>query len=444
MENENWNKICAHLSKEISQDDFEMWIRPIELISFTESELIVSVQNSFFRDNILNRFKTKIESAIKKLFKLKVYIEVRIAKNSNTKTNHTSKKHKTAKVETTKQNKTSEVKYSFKNFITGPNNELAYAAAKRISNSPGEQYNPFFYYGNTGLGKTHLLQAISYEAKKKNADLNIIYVTSEKFLDEFVNAIQKKRVNQFRAKYRPADILLIDDVHFYEGKDGIQNELFNTFNLLIHSKKQMVFTSDRPPKELRGVEERLIGRFSQGLVADIKPPLFETRKAILKQKMVDKKIKIEPDVLTFLAENITTNVRTLEGAVEKIELLQNLKNRLLNVEEVRTQLEDVLDIGNIKKLITGPDILREIADYYSISVGDLKSKSRKKNIAKPRQMGMYLMRELTSLSLIEIGYEFGGRNHATVVHACSNISGELKSKPSLRTDYEQLYKRLSK
>ncbi len=443
MENQKWNQITANIEKDISPDDFELWIQPIKIVSFTEKEPILSVSDSFHRDTVLDRYKSKIVNSLKKLFKLELVIEILINNEKIESVAEPVKKRRDTKV-SSKFIDTLDEKFIFKNFVTGPNNELAYAAAKRISITPGEQYNPFFIYGNTGLGKTHILQAIGHEALTKNHDLQVIYITSEHFLDEFVYSIQKKRMRAFRNKYRKADILLLDDVQFYEGKDQIQNELFHTFNLLIQSKKQMVFTSDRPPRELKGLEDRLISRFNRGLLADIKPPRYEVRKAILKQKMLLLKIKIDNNVIDFLAENITSNVRTLEGAINKIQILQDHKNRKVTLDEVKIQLEDILDIGSLKKVITSHEIQREIADYYNISVGDLKSKSRKKNIAKPRQMAMFLMCELTSLSRQQIGYEFGGRDHSTVTYARDTIEKEIKNDISSRNDYEQLYKRLTK
>jgi len=449
MENENWIIIKENLRNEINNDDFDLWIKPINVISFSEKELILSVPDSFFRDKVIERFKKKIENCIKKQFKISPYIDIKIG-NGNllfSDENNDSKKRKNVinKSNTlpSQNQDLIDKKFSFGNFVVGQNNELAYAAAKRISASPGEQYNPFFYYGSTGLGKTHLLKAIQYECNEKHPHLNIIYVTSEHFLDEFVNSIQKNKVRAFRDKYRKADVLLIDDVHFYENKDQIQNELFNTFNLLIQSNKQMVFTSDRSQKELKGIEERLISRFSQGLTADIKPPGLETRQAIIIKKMNEYKVKISNDIIYFLAENITSNVRKLEGAVQKIGILHDLKGEL-TIEDIKVQLEDLLDIGSIKKILTPHEIIKEVADYYNISIGDLKSKTRKNNVVQPRQMAMYLMRGLTSFSVIQIGYEFGGRDHSTVCYSCDTIEKKIKEDMSTRNDYEQLYKRLSR
>jgi chromosomal replication initiator protein len=426
-----------------------MYIKPLNVVSFTEEEIVLNVPNAFLRDRVIDRYKKRIETLIREIFNLQVYIDIKADKNSLQPellpSGNQNKQNVKIENKTDSKSLSLDNKFTFAKFVPGPSNELAYYAAKRISVAPGQQYNPFFYYGNTGLGKTHLLQAIGNEALSKNNDLNVIYITSEQFLDEFVYSISKgeNRIRKFRTKYRQADILLLDDVHFFEGKDETQNELFNTFNLLFQNNKQMVFTSDRPPKELKGLKERMIARFSQGLLADIKPPGFEERKAILKQKIKDEKVKINPDVINFIAEKITSDVRNLEGAINKIRLLQDLKNTKLNVDEVKIHLEDMLDI--VKKNITTHEIVKAVTEYYGISVADIRGKTRKKNIAKPRQMAMYLMRKLINqISVIQIGFEFGGRNHSTVSYAYETMDNEIKENISTRNDYEQIYNRLLK
>lgn len=447
MQNEKWNKVLDQLKQDISENDFDMFLKPLSLISFTETELIINVKNAYIRDKIIEKYKKKIEKTIKKMYNIDIYISFKMdnvlelfnEKENNPQGIPVELKQKAGK---SKNYNNLEKKFTFSNFVTGPSNELAYAAGKRICSAPGQQYNPFFYYGPTGLGKTHLLHAIGREALEINPSIKVIYVTSETFLDEYVNSLAKTTVGEFRNKYRSADFLLVDDIHFFEGKPGIQDELFNTFNLLYMAQKQMVFTSDRSIKELKGIQERLVHRFAQGLAADIKPPGYEERKAILNQKVKDGKVKIDPQVLDFIAQKVSSNVRNLEGAINKIKLIQELKDRLLTVEDAKVCLDDVLDTN--KNIVTPDQILRESADYYKISLSELKGKTRRKNVAKPRQMAMYLMRELTKLSFIQVGLEFGGRDHSTVYHACQCIEKELTENLSTRNDYELLYNRLMK
>ncbi len=441
MKNENWIKVTEKIKENIDNDDYNMYISPVELISFTQEELILGVNSTFMRDRIIEKFEKKIKKNIKNIFNIDVSVTYKTFENKQQEISFDQKESAKTKQKSNRK-KYLDDKFIFTRFVPGPSNELAYAAAKRISVDPGNQYNPFFYYGNTGLGKTHLLQAIGHAVLDKNEDMVVIYVTSEKFLDEYVSAIQRGKVDVFRKKYRKVDVLLIDDVHFYEGKPQVQEELFNTFNLLFQSNKQMVFTSDRSIKELKGIEQRLITRFSQGIVADIRPPSFEERKAILNQKIKFSGVKIKEEVITFLADKITSNVRSLEGAVNKIKILQEIRNRKLEIEDVKDELEDIFDV--VRKAIPPAEIINQTAMYYELSSKDVKGKKRTKDIAKPRMMAMYLMGKLTDLSYVQIGLEFGGRNHSTVSHACKTIEKEIKDNISTRNDFDQLYNRLIK
>ncbi len=440
MKNENWLKVLEKAKQDIEHDDFEMYLEPVTLISFTENELILGVNSTFMRDKIIEKFEKNIKKNIKNIFDFEVSVTYRIIQNNLLKDE--TKPRKQTATKSSKSLKYLDEKFTFDRFVPGPSNELAYAAAKRISVAPGQQYNPLFIYGNTGLGKTHLLQAVGHAIIDNFSDMEVIYVASEKFLAEFVRAIQDGKVDSFRKKYRRAHTLLIDDIHFYAGKPQVQEELFNTFNLLYQSNKQMVFTADRPIKELKGIEQRLITRFQQGLVADIKLPSFEERKAILKQKIKYSGVKIKEEVVTFLADKITSNVRSLEGAVNKIKILQELKNKKLDIKDVKHELEDMFDV--VRKMILPSEIVNETSVYYKLSSKDIKGKKRTKDIAKPRMMGMYLMSKLTELSYVQIGLEFGGRIHSTVSHACKTMEKEIKEDISMRNDFDQLYNRLIK
>jgi len=321
-------------------------------------------------------------------------------------------------------------RYTFDDFVIGPGNRFAHAAALAVAESPARQYNPLFIYGPVGLGKTHLLQSIAYEMKRRYPDFKILYISSEKFTNQLITAIQTRSTQQFRAKYRTLDLLLIDDVHFIAGKDSTQEEFFNTFNALYDAHKQIVVTSDRPPREIPGLEERLVSRFSWGLVTDIQPPDFETRVAILKKKMEKETVAVPDDVAYFIAGKIKSNIRELEGALIRVVAYCALTRVSLDVKLAQEILKDSFKEEAQKFSIE--EIQKVVADYFQIKVADLRAKKRTLSIVKPRQIAMFLVRELTGYSLPEIGEYFGGKDHTTVLHACNKIGGEKEKDVGMR------------
>jgi chromosomal replication initiator protein len=319
--------------------------------------------------------------------------------------------------------------YTFENFVIGENNSFAANAAYAIAKNPGTAYNPCLIYGGVGLGKTHLIQSIGNAAHLEH-EMKIVYVTAETFTNEFIQAIKDKKNHQFKNKYRTVDILLIDDIHFLQGKNETQEELFHTFNALYDSNKQMVFTCDRPVSELRHLTDRLRSRFERGLNVDLQPPSFETRVAILKRKVEEKQSPISDDVIDVICQNITTNVRDLEAALTKLIAYADLVDREITVTVAKEQLKDVFSNPKHNN-ITVEIIQRVVAEYFALSQGELKGKKRTKAIAFPRQIAMYLVRDLTEYSTTEIGLEFGGRDHTTVMHACQRVESRMKSDPTL-------------
>ncbi|MFA5085755.1 MAG: chromosomal replication initiator protein DnaA, partial [Candidatus Omnitrophota bacterium] len=320
-------------------------------------------------------------------------------------------------------------RYTFDSFVIGPSNRFAHAAASAVCDSPAKAYNPLFIYGGVGLGKTHLMHSIGHKIIQRLPKAKILYISSEEFTNQLIGAIQNRTMIKFREKYRNVDILLIDDIQFIAGKEATQEEFFHTFNTLYDAHKQIVVSSDRPPKEIQSLEERLVSRFEWGLVTDIQPPDFETRMAILKKKSEKETILLPDDVYYFLAEKIKSNIRELEGALIRVVAYAKLIGREISVEMVKEVLKDMIREG--EKKITIDMIQKKVCEYFDIKLSDMKIKKRSRAIAYPRQIAMYLARQLTDYSLPEIGEYFGGRDHTTVMHAYEKIKKDLKEKKGL-------------
>lgn len=332
--------------------------------------------------------------------------------------------------------------YTFENFVVGVGNQLAHAASVAVANAPGKAYNPLFIYGNTGLGKTHLTQAIGNFVQQHMESAKVIYLTTERFMNEFISAIQENRLSSFRRKYRKADVLLIDDIHFLANKERIQEEFFHTFNELFEAQKQIVLCSDRPAGEIAKLESRLVSRFQWGLVCDIQAPDFETRVAILTQKAQAMQLTLTPSMIEFLAQRVTRNVRRMEGALNRIAGCQKLLHMSdLSLNKVEEILYDIFQ-EELASQVTIEDIQRLICDFYHITMADLLGKKRPAAIAFPRQVGMYLCRILTQSSLEEIGIAFGGRDHGTVIHACKTVENILQQEPTTQRTLQFLQQKL--
>ena len=334
-------------------------------------------------------------------------------------------------------------RYSFDRFVVGTNNQLSAAACRAVAESPARMYNPLFIYGGVGLGKTHLMHAIGHVILTREAAKRVAYVTSERFTNELIASIQDGRMADFRRRYREIDLLLIDDVHFLGEKERTQEEFFHTFNALHDAQRQIVMTSDRPPKEIPGLEERLVSRFEWGLVTDIKPPDFETRIAILRKKAEDDQIALHDDVLEFIARNCRSNVRELEGAVIKLLAYSSLTRREITIELAREALGGVLTGGNALVELTADSIRDKVAHGWGVTVDALTSKKRTKNLTVPRQVAMYLMRDMLDLPLVEIGRLFGGRDHSTVIHSIHKVEEDIASDDAFRARVEAVRSELA-
>ncbi|QDO99871.1 chromosomal replication initiator protein DnaA [Thalassotalea sp. PS06] len=332
-------------------------------------------------------------------------------------------------------------KYTFDNFVEGKSNQLARAAASQVADNPGQAYNPLFIYGGTGLGKTHLLHAVGNGILRNKPNAKIAYMHSERFVQDMVKALQNNEIEKFKQYYRSVDALLIDDIQFFANKERTQEEFFHTFNALLEGNQQIILTSDRYPKEITGVEDRLKSRFGWGLTLAIEPPELETRVAILKRKAQESQINLADEVAFFIAKRLRSNVRELEGALNRVIANANFTGRPITIDFVREALRDLLALQD--KLVTIDNIQRTVAEYYKIKVADILSKRRNRSVARPRQIAMALAKELTSHSLPEIGDAFGGRDHTTVLHACRKVKALREESHDIKEDYSNLIRTLS-
>jgi len=429
-----WEKVLEQLKETLSVPAFETWIRPVEFVSESDSEIILKVPSNFVKEMLETKYASLVNTTIKEVAGRDISINIIVEE----------KKPKTPPVVIV-NDITLHKDYTFEEFVVGSGNKLAYAAARAISANPGKVYNPLYIYGKVGLGKTHLLHAIGHELIKNFKDIKIVYTTAEKFTNEVIFAIQNAQSNsdlidRFHKKYRTTDVLLIDDIQFLAGKERTQEEFFHTFNELHNAGKQIVITSDVSPKELSTLEERLRSRFEWGLITDIQPPDFETRVAILKKKAQRENITISDEVLSYIANNIYSNIRELEGALIRLVAKASLLNENITVEFAKEALSDI--IKQAAEPITVDRIKKVVAEYFSVDVESLSDKRRTQNIVLPRQIAMYLTREFTDLSLPQIGEAFGGRDHTTVMHAYAKIKEEAKKTETMRALIDEIVNRL--
>ncbi len=426
-----WQEVHKQMQSSLTEQEYTMWFRNLKYSSSDETTLILSVPSSFFKDQIKHRYLSRIDNLIHELIGNKINIEFVIEK-AKIKNNKSDKKPNIIKITNKKPKKHPSLKleYSFDKFVIGDNNSFAANASIAISRNPGTAYNPCLIYGGVGLGKTHLIQAIGNDAFNNFPADKIVYVSAETFTNEFISSIKERRTHLFKKKYRTVSILLIDDIHILQKKKETQEELFYTFEALYNSNKQMVFTCDRPVSELKEITDRLRNRFERGLNVDLQPPNLETRIAILKKKTEDKNIKIQDDVIELICNNITTNVRDLEAALTKLIAYSELVNKNINIEIAQKQLRDFFASPN-QKNININIVQRVVADYFNLSHNDLRGKKRTKAVAFPRQLAMYLTREMTEFSTTEVGIEFGGRDHTTVMYSCQKIENLVKTDSTL-------------
>lgn len=445
-----WQKCLQCLQEEFPAQQFNTWLRPLQA-EIDGSSLILLAPNRFVVDWVQKNFYERIKELVLQLepgtitmVSIEIGSKAAALPATSTKTEPSPYPQRSKAA----SNKSAEYKSSFldprlkfEHYVQGNSNQLAYAASLQVAERPGEAYNPLFIYGGVGLGKTHLMHAIGNEILKNKPDAKVLYLHSERFVADMVKALQTNAINEFKRFYRSLDALLIDDIQFFAGKDRSQEEFFHTFNALLEGQQQIILTSDRYPKEIEGVEERLKSRFGWGLTVAVEPPELETRVAILVTKAEQTNVELPYEVAFFIAKRIRSNVRELEGALRRVIANSQFTGKQITIEFVQDALRDLLALQD--KLITVDNIQKTVADYYKVKVADLVSKRRSRSIARPRQMAMAMAKELTNHSLPEIGDYFGGRDHTTVIHACKKVKSLVLTENDFEQDYKNLLRILS-
>ncbi len=436
----SWSKITSELKKSLDKDTFQNWIKPIYFESHIDTSLTLSVPTRFLRDWIIKNYASVIKKAYMDQGHSIDKLAVLVKENNKriipgTEVIYEDKDDD----EDTYYDDISaplDPKFTFDNFIVGKPNELAYAAAQRVAQSEVVSFNPLFLYGGVGLGKTHLMHAVAWNIKKRNPKKNVVYLTAEKFMYQFIKALRFKNIMSFKEQFRSVDVLMIDDVQFIIGKDNTQEEFFHTFNTLIDKKRQIIISADKSPADLDGLEDRLKSRLGWGLVADIHPLTYELRLGILQAKAEQKSLPLNHEVMEFLANKITNNVREMEGALNRLAVHASIQESAISVDLVKDVLKDLLRTNSRK--ITIDEIQKKVVEHYNIKLSDMHSPRRSRSVARPRQVAMYLAKSITTRSLPEIGRKFGGRDHTTVIHAIKTIEEIMVNDPNLAEDIELL------
>ncbi|MDP8264881.1 MAG: chromosomal replication initiator protein DnaA [Candidatus Aceula lacicola] len=438
-----WEKAQSSIRSKIGETSHETWFSSLNVKEQDLDTLIIETPDEFFKNWIIEHYLIFIEEALNEQTPKNINLEFEV--NSTILGAKTQKKFSELekRFEEERPAKTGLVdasiitpRFTFDNFVIGSSNRFAHAASFAVAESPAKAYNPLFIYGGVGLGKTHLMQSIANKIRVSNPKTKFCYISSEKFTNGLIDAIRHRSTAQFRQKYRSIDVLLVDDIQFIAGKESTQEEFFHTFNDLHQARKQIVVSSDRPPKNIPNLEDRLSSRFAWGLVADVQPPDFETRVAILKKKIEREPTKVPDEVIFFIAEQIKTNIRELEGALVRVMAYSLLEERTISLDMAKVILKDM--VKETAKLVNVDMIQKIVSDYYNISLHDIRATKRHKNIVLPRQIAMYLSRQLTNLSLPEIGAAFGGKDHTTVLHSCKKIEKEINENNVLKQSMEHL------
>lgn len=447
-----WQAILGHLEVSLSKANFNTWLKNTHIIEKTEDSIVVSVPSTYHRDWIASKYNVEMLRALKSIAPEIKIIRYQIGSTAKPVSQHTQNTTESGGGLASSSAQTLPVaasgtatanlnpRYVFDNFIIGKNSELAHAASLAVAKNPGTQYNPLFIYGGVGLGKTHLMHAVANKLLAENPRAKVLYLTSEKFTNDYINAISTKRMDEFKQHYRTVDMLLIDDIQFLANKEGTQEEFFHTFNELRDKGRQIIITADRMPKEIPAIEARLVSRFEWGMVADVQAPDLETRMAILRTKLAKKGTSIPEEIVYYIAENIQNNVRELEGALNRLLVFQEMENRTITFEQAKNMLQGMMN--NKKKGITVKKIVSLVAEFYNVSSDDLIKQSRRQEYVKPRQIAMFLARNELASSFPSIGEFFGGRDHTTVMHAVEKVQGLLNQKEGFKQEVDLLLDKL--
>lgn len=414
-----WSMILTRLREDLSETTIKTWFDDTTVVALEGNTLVLYCPNDFKRSNIQDRFLTGIEAALKDIFSAD--ITVRLLDEAGLRRYQNQEENKPVSLMESGE-------FTFETFVVGPSNRLACSAARAVADAPGQHYNPLFIYGDSGLGKTHLLYAIAHVIREKSPASKIVYIKGDEFINDFIESVRSGKAGDFRTKYREADLLLVDDIQFVAGKVETQNEFFHTFNTLYESKKQIVLTSDRPPHEMAQLDDRLRTRFEWGLMVDVEPPVLETRVAIIKNKAAQLGFLISDDIADYIASKITANVRQLEGTVKKIKAFHDLEGSDIDRQTVDRAIQDMSRSSEF--IITQETIIKEICRYFRLEEDQIRGQSHSRDCVNARQIAMYLIRRMTSLSLSETGLEFSGRDHTTVLHSIEQVEKKMKTNPS--------------
>lgn len=426
-----WAKVLGHMEARLTPQVVSTWFDDTEILELTDQKLVLYSPSTFRKDIILRRCTGYIKEAMQEIFQMNVEIEVLDETEIEA---YRGRSQKPEFIEFNPQ-------FTFDNFVVGSSNRFAHAAAVSVANNPAETYNPLFIYGPSGLGKTHLLYAIASVVHKNHPSYNIVYIKGDQFTNELIAALQEGRNNEFRNKYRNADLFLVDDIQFIAGKESTQEEFFHTFNSLYECGKQIILTSDRPPKEIKTLEDRLRTRFEWGLLVDVQPPDFETRMAIISRKADSLGLKIPEDVAAFIAGKLKDNVRQLEGVVKRLEAHANLTGAPITILLAENAIQDIMT-EHTPLPVTVDRIIDEVARTYGVTAEDIRGQRRSGQISTARQVAMYVVREITGMTQLKIGQEFGGRDHATVVYALQQVGKAIKTDPRKKETIEDIIKNI--
>jgi chromosomal replication initiator protein len=437
---EIWNNSLSKIEEKVGSSATELWFRPISLSQLKEQQATIDIPNRFFRDWIEDNYPDLIAESIGSILGLSVSVHFRIGEKIDPVVRKMDMKLESRKQRLASKGIYLNPKYTFENFIVGSSNQFAQAAARSVSEGPGKTYNPLFIYGGVGLGKTHLISAVGNAVIDRNPNLAVLYLSSEQFTNEVVSALRHDKMGEFKEKYRNLDILLLDDIHFIANKTATQEEFFYTFNALYEKQRQIVVSSDRPPKEITAITDRLRSRFTMGLIADIQPPEIETKIAILLKKAELERIRIPEDVAYYLASKIKSNIRELEGSLIRLGAQASLTGNPIDREMAKYILRDLIE--DEEKPITVDHIQKIVCDYFGLKVADIKAKKRTKEVALPRQIAMYITKQTTDMSLSDIGKGFGGKDHATVIYACKQVEEKRAKDEAFNRMIENLLRKL--
>ena len=429
---ETWNLVLDFCKDNITDVAYNTWISRIQPINLDLENGIVNlmVPSKFHKETVLRCYSKLLDDAFQEIFGMKIEISLLLPDEV-----------KTDNKQTFNNVNDKDYEFTFSNFIVGPSNKFAHAASLAVATNPAKAYNPLFIYGNSGLGKTHLLYAICDDIQKNHPELMCVYVKGDEFTNGLIDSIKRNKTNEFHEKYRNSDVLLVDDIQFIAGKDSTQEEFFHTFNSLYEAQKQIILTSDRPPKEIQTLEDRLRTRFESGLIADIQPPDFETRIAIIKRKAELLDIQISNDVCEYIAKRLKTNIRQLEGTVKKIKAYHLLDGQKIDVQTAQLAISDILN-NDQPQPVTIEKIISEVARTFSVSPNDIRSPKRSATVSNARQIAMYIIREITQMSLMSIGEEFGGRDHSTIVYAIQQVEKNIQKNSRIKATIEDIIKNI--